>query len=334
MKKLIVIFLIIIGSGVYGQTIYDGKSTIILDNKKDIHHLSNSNYKKKLIYEATINCIKQSSPQLINLEEFSFEDFDQADDGSQPTDRIVVYSKSGKSVQFQQVGEPIFRSSLRSDGRWECTVKGYVKEISDYVPPTNTKKPIIPKKRKKGEYGSFGIGIGITLPQVFQANLIGVPYNDQELPRWDVTIDPIYNFGVNFGVTKELMIGLNFALSKAKIQGDAFQINSNSIVITDIGSNCYGGRFQIGMYRHTVNPFVSITALYGSKDKMSYAIKQVGVGIDFLKGRFKIGCEIDCLWFSSNYHVGDVQFNNDGIFSINGFKDTRFNAGINMKVYF
>jgi hypothetical protein len=323
MKKLIVIFLIIIGGGAFGQTIYEGKSTIILDNKKDIHHLSNSNYKKKLIYEATINCIKQSSPQLINLEEFSFEDFDQADDGSQPTDRIVVYSKSGKSVQFQQVGEPIFRSSLRGDGRWECTIKGYVKEISDYVPPTNSKKPIIPKKRKKGEYGSFGIGIGITLPQVFQANLTGVQ-DGQETPRWDVTIDPIYNFGVNFGVTKELMIGLNFATSKAKIVTD----------LVDIGSNCYGGRFQIGMYRHTVNPFVSITALYGSKDKMSYAIKQVGVGIDFLKGRFKIGCEIDCLWFSSNYHVGDVQFNNDGIFSINGFKDTRFNAGINMKVYF
>lgn len=323
MKIINIIFLVIISQFVFGQNnfndqkIYEGKSSIILDNKKDIIHVSNSNNKKKLIYDATINAIKQSCPTLINIEEFSFGDYDQADQDLKSTDRIVFNSKSGKSVQWQQVGEPIFRKDLRGENRWECTVKGYVKEVSNYVPPT--KRNIIPKQKKKHDY-NIGLGIGITLPQVFQANLTGI----ETLPRWDVTINPIYNVGINYGVSKELMIGLNFAISKVKIVTD----------ITSINSNCYGGRFQIGMFRHTINPFISLTALYGSQNNMSYAIKQAGVGIDFLKGHFKIGCEVDCFWFSSNYHVGNVQFNNDGVFSINGFKDTRFNAGINMKVYF
>jgi len=316
MKVINIIFLVLFSEIIYGQTIYEGKSSIILDNKKDIIHVSNSNNKKKLIYDATINAIKQACPTLINIEEFSFGDYDQADQDLKSTDRIVFNSKSGKSVQWQQVGEPIFRKDLRGDNKWECTVKGYVKEVSNYVPPT---KRTIPKQKKKHEY-NIGLGIGITLPQVFQANLKG----NESLPRWDVTINPIYNIGVNFGVSKELMIGLNFAISKAKIVTD----------IISISSNCYGGRFQIGMFRHTVNPFISLTALYGSQSNMSFAIKQAGIGIDFLKGRFKVGCEVDCFWFSSNYHVGNVQFNNDGVFSINGFTDTRFNTGINMKVYF
>jgi len=321
MKVINIIFLVIISQVVFGQNsdqkIYEGKSSLILDNKKDIIHVSNNNYKKKLIYDATVNAIKQACPTLINIEEFSFGDFDQADQDLKSTDRIVFNSKSGKSVQWQQVGEPVFRKDLRGENRWECTVRGYVKEVSNYVP--STKRTTIPKQKKKHEY-NFGLGIGITLPQVFKANLTG----SETLPRWDVTINPIYNMGVNFGVTKELMIGLNFAMSSAKIVTE----------VTSISSNCYGGRFQIGMFRHTVNPFISLTALYGSQSNMSFAIKQAGIGVDFLKGHFKIGCEVDCFWFSSNYHVDDVQFNNDGVFTINGFTDTRFNAGINMKVYF
>ena len=331
MKTINIIFLVILSQFVFGQNsktsnqnnqniqkIYEGKSSLILDNKKDIIHVSNVNYKKKLIYDATINALKQACPTLINIEEFSFGDYDQADQNLKSTDRIVFNSKSGKSVQWQQVDEPVFRKDLRGENRWECTVRGYIKEVSNYVPIRRTST--IPIQKKKHDY-NIGIGIGITLPQVFQANLTG---SKEPLPRWDVNISPIYNIGVNFGVSKELMVGLNFAISKAKIITD----------LTYISSNCYGGRFQIGWFRHSVNPFISLTALYGTDKNISFAIKQAGIGIDFLKGKFKIGCEVDCLWFSSNYHVDGVQFNNDGLFTINGFKDTRFNAGINMKIYF
>ena len=323
MKNIVVlIFLLCGGFSLYGQEqiVYEGKSSVILDNKKDIIYVSNSSYKKKLVYEATVNAIKQACPTLINIEEFSVEDYDQADQKDQPTDRIVFNSKSGKSVQFQQVGEPVFRKSMNGTNRWECTVRGYVKEQSNYVP--TTKNPI-QKRHKKHDY-IFGFGLGMTLPQVFQANLRGTD-ETIPLPRWDVTINPIYNFGVNFGVSQEIMLGLGFTMSKAKIV-----VDDNNVV----GDNCYGGRVQIGFYRHTINPFVSLTGLYGTDKNVSFAIKQVGVGIDFLKGRFKIGAEVDCFWFSSNYHQGDVQFNNDGIFTLKGFVDTRFNAGINMKIYF
>ena len=326
MKKSI-IFLIIFVTGIFnalygfGQTVYDGNSSMIIDNKKDIIHVNNNNYKKQLIYEATINAIKQSSPTLINIEEFSIEDFDQMNSNS-ATDRIIFNSKSGKSVQFQQVGEPVFKKSLRGDNRWECTISGYVVEISNYVPSTT--KNIIKKPRKKGDY-VFGLNIGLSLPQVFQANLKSNASEILPSTRWDVTIDPIYNFGIIFKVNHELMLGLNFDLTKIKVL-----TNDN----TSLNSNCYGGKIQLGFYKYTINPFISLSGLYGIDNNISFSIKQVGIGIDFLKGRFKIGTELNCFWLSSNYHKNDIQFNNDGIFTINGFKDTRFNSGINIKIYF
>lgn len=317
MKIINIIFFIIISELTFGQTVYNGKSSIIIDNKKDIIHICNNSYKKKLVDEATINAIKQAFPTLINIEEFSFQDFDQADNGIQPTDRIIINSKSGKSVKWQQIDNPAFRKDLRGNNKWECTVSGYVKEDSNYIPQKNK----LPKKKYKKHNYNIGPGIGITMPQVFKANLFG----GEILPRWDVTINPIYNVGLNFGVTEELMLGLNFAFSKVKLVTD----------INTIQSDCYGGRFQIGMFRHTVNPFISLTALYGSEQNVSFAIKQIGVGIDFLKGKFKIGCEFDAFWFSSNYHNENIEFNNNGFFSTtNGFNDIRFNIGINMKFYF
>ena len=101
MKTINIIFLVIISQVGFGQNsdfnqkIYEGKSSLILDNKKDIIHVSNNNYKKKLIYDATVNAIKQACPTLINIEEFSFGDFDQADQDLKSTDRIVFNSKSG-----------------------------------------------------------------------------------------------------------------------------------------------------------------------------------------------------------------------------------------------
>lgn len=315
MKNIFLIIFLLTICQSFGQTVYEGKSSIIIDNKKDIIHTSNSSYKKKLVDEATINAIKQAFPSLINIEEFSIQDFDQADESIQPTDRIISNSKSGKSVQWQQIGNPVFRKDLRGENRWECTVNGYVKEVFNYIPKKTNTKPIL--KRKKGDY-NIGIGVGISVPQMFNANLIG----GENIPRWDITINPISFIGINFGVSKEIMLGLNFAISNIKIVTDK----------NNLKTNCYGGRFQIGFFKHTINPFLSLTALYGSDQDMTFAIKQIGTGIDFLKGKFKIGAEIDGYWLNSNYHENNIEFQKNGFDKC--FQNMKYNFTVNMKIYF
>ena len=171
----------------------------------------------------------------------------------------------------------------------------------------------------------FGFGYGLSLPQVFNVNLVS---NKQSyLPSWQLTVYPLQHIGIQFGVSKELAIGLYFAFANVKLLYDSLETRSP----------CYGGRLQLGFYRHSVNPYFALFALYGDENACAFGIKGAALGIDFLKGAFKFGFEALGFWVSSDMEHHGTRFYDNTFFNINnGFdlNELHFNIGIGLKLYF
>lgn len=304
----------------------EGQSSIIIDNRKDILHIVNANNRRKLLEDATINAIRQAIPTIVNFEEYSFQDFDEADHSRQPTDRMVFQFKSGQQILWQQSGNPVITPDLRTKRKWNCKVKGSVKEISIPVTFNTPRLPVNSKKlRKPVTSHVFGLGYGLTLPQVFDVSL------DQNqsgtLSAWQLTIYPLQYAGIQFGISREFSLGFYFSFTKVKLAYDGLET----------GTPCYGGRLQLGFYRHSLNPYLDLFALYGDKNACAFAIKGVAFGLDFLKGRVKFGIETQAYWVSSDMEYKNARFSDRGFFNINnGFnlKDLRFNIGVGLKLYF
>lgn len=304
----------------------EGQSSIIIDNRKDILHVVNTKYRRKLIEDATINAIRQAVPSIVNFEEYSYQDYDEADHSRQPSDRMIFQFKSGHQVQWQQAGNPVITHDLRTKNKWNCKVKGSVKEIIIPVALNATRLPVNSIKLKKPvAYHVFGIGYGISLPQVFD-----VPLEQKQsgpLPEWQLTIYPLQHAGIQFGVSRVFALGLYFSFANVKLSYDGLETRTP----------CYGGRLQLGFYRQSINPYLAIFALYGDKNACAFAIKGAVFGIDFLKGRVKFGIETQAYWVSSSMEHQGARFSDRGFFNINnGFdlKDLRFNLGVGLKLYF
>ena len=327
-RRFIIPLLLLCSNTAIGQmnNEVEGQSSIIIDNRKDIFHIVNTNNRRKLIEDATINAIRQAVPTIVHFEEYSFQDYDEANHSIQPSDRIIFQFKSGQQVQWQQSGNPIITPDLRTKRKWNCKVKGSVKEISI---PVSLKSPRLSgnsmKLKKPANSHVFGLGYGLSLPQVFE-----VPLEQKQsgtLPEWQLTIYPMQYAGIQFGVSREFSLGLYFAFANAKLHYDSIEARTP----------CYGGRIQLGLYRHSINPYIAIFALYGDKNSSAFAIKGAAFGIDFLKGRFKFGIETQAYWVSSTFEHQDARFTDRGFFDIsNGFnlKNIRFNLGVGLKLYF
>ncbi len=311
-----------------GQVIneVEGQSSIILDNRKDILHIVNTNNRRKLLEDATINAIRQAIPTMVNFEEYSLQDYDEADHSRQPTDRMIFQFKSGQQILWQQSGNPVITPDLRTKRKWNCKVKGSVKEISNPVTLNAPRLPVNSKRlRKPVTSHVFGLGYGLTLPQVFDVSL------DQNqsgtLPAWQLTIYPLQYAGIQFGVSSEFALGFYFSFTNVKLAYDGLETRTP----------CYGGRLQLGFYRHSLNPYLAFFALYGDENACAFAIKGIAFGLDFLKGRVKFGIETQAYWISSDMEYKSARFIDRGFFNINnGFnlKDLRFNLGVGLKLYF
>jgi len=308
------------------NNVVEGQSSIIIDNRKDILHVANNNYRRKLIEDATINAIRQAVPAIINFEEYSYQDYDEADQSKQPSDRMIFQFKSGRQVLWQQSGNPEISADLRTKRKWNCKVSGYVTEISVPVVLNAPRLPVKPTKLKKpASLKAFGLGYGLSMPQVFD-----VPLDQNQpgpTPNWQLTIYPVQYAGIHFGVSREFALGLYFSFSNVRLVYDCLET----------GTPCYGGRIQLGLYRHTVNPYISVFMLYGDENACAFAIKGAAIGIDFLKGRFKFGIETQAYWVSSNLEYKGVRFSDNTFFNINkGFNLNylRFNLGVGLKLYF
>ncbi len=306
----------------------EGLSSIIIDNRKDILHIINNNNRRKLLEDATINAIRQAVPSIINFEEYSFQDYDEADHSRQPSDRMIFQFKSGHQVQWQQSGNPMITPDLRTKRKWNCKVRGYVKEISIPVslnPPCLSGHSLKLKKPTNLHSYVFGLGYGLSLPQVFD-----VPIEQKQSgasPEWQLTIYPLQHAGIQFGVSREFALGLYFSFANVKLAYDGLETRTP----------CYGGRLQLGFYSHSLNPYFAIFALYGDKNACAFAIKGAAFGIDFLKGKVKFGIETQAYWVSSSLEYKGTRFSDRGFFNINnGFdlKDLRFNLGVGLKLYF
>lgn len=304
----------------------EGQSSIIIDNRKHILHVVNTNYYRKLIEDATISAIRQAVPTIVNFEEYSYQDYDEADHSRQPSDRRIFQFKSGKQVQWQQSGNPEITPDLRTKKKWNCIVRGYVKEISVPVTLNTPRQPVDPAKLKTpGSPTVFGLGYGLSLPHVFDVPLDQL--HPGPLPSWQLTIYPLQHIGIQFGVSKEIALGLYVSFANVKLQYDSLETRTP----------CYGGRIQLALYRHTLNPYFALYALYGDENACAFAIKGAALGVDFLKGRFKFGIETLAYWISSNMEHQGVRFRDNAFFDVNnGFnmRDLRFNLGVGLKLYF
>ena len=308
------------------NTEVEGQSSVIIDNRKDILHVANAKYRRKLIEDATINAIRQAVPTIVNFEEYSYQDYDEADHSKQPSDRMIFQFKSGRQLQWQQSGNPLITHDLRTKNKWNCKVRGFVTEISDPVTLNEPRLPVDQTNlRKPALSNTFGIGYGLSLPQVLEVPL--VQSQPGPLPSWQLTVYPLQHIGIQFGVSRELSLGLYFSFSNIKLLYASLETSSP----------CYGGRVQLGFYRHTLNPYVALFALYGDENECAFGIKGAALGIDFLKGRFKFGIETLAYWVSSNMEYNGARFSDHTFFTINnGFNlsDLRFNLGVGLKLYF
>jgi hypothetical protein len=304
----------------------EGQSSIIIDNRKDILHVANAKYRRKLIEDATINAIRQAVPTIVNFEEYSYQDYDEANHSMQPSDRMIFQFKSGRQVQWQQSGNPVITHDLRTKNKWNCKVRGFVTEISA---PVTLNAPQVPVEqtniRKPALSNTFGLGYGLSLPQVFEVPLLQTPPGPVQ--SWQLTIYPLQHIGIQFGVSRELSLGLYFSFANIKLLYASLETTTP----------CYGGRVQLGFYRHTLNPYFALYALYGDENACAFGIKGAALGIDFLKGRFKIGIETLAYWVSSDMEYNGARFSDNTFFTINnGFNlsDLRFNLGVGLKLYF
>lgn len=326
--RLIICFLLLWSGITEGQVSHEveGQSSIILDNNKDIDHTSNSWYKQKLIQDATINAIRQAVPTLVNIREYSYQNFDEADKTKQPTDQMIFQFKSGKQVQWRQSGNPVITPDLRTKRKWNCSVSGYAKEMNTPVVLNAPQAPVDPAKiNKQPGSGCFGLGYGLSLPQVFNVPLTRKLASP--MPEWQLTVYPIHYAGFQAGISKELYIGFYFSYTTIKLLYDSLETRNP----------CYGGRVQFGLYRRSVNPYIAFYALYGEGNSCAFAIKGAAIGIDFLKGRFKFGIDAMAYWVSSNIEHDGTRFSDNVLFDLNdGFNlnDLRFNLGVGLKLYF
>ncbi|MEI7501439.1 MAG: hypothetical protein WCK84_13450, partial [Bacteroidota bacterium] len=120
----------------------EGQSSVIIDNRKDILHVANAKYRRKLIEDATINAIRQAVPTIVNFEEYSYQDYDEADHSKQPSDRMIFQFKSGRQLQWQQSGNPVIMHDLRTKNKRNGKVRGFVTEIIDPVTLNESRLPV------------------------------------------------------------------------------------------------------------------------------------------------------------------------------------------------
>jgi len=124
-----------------------------------------------------------------------------------------------------------------------------------------------------------------------------------------------------------LSLGLYFSYSNIRLEYDSLETRTT----------CYGGRVQLGFYRHSVNPYVALYALYGDGNACAFGIKGAALGVDFFRKGFKFGIEALGYWVSSSMEYKDARFSDNTFFNVNsGFNltDLRFNVGVGLKVYF
>jgi hypothetical protein len=327
MKKLLILFLLL-SNTLFSQEIkVQGNSSIILNNKKDINRVENNVYKNKLINDAIKNAINQAISFTIQIDEKSEIDFDEANQNSIPKDRFNLRLTSGLVVEWRIEGIPYITKDLRTKNRWNCKVSGFVKELKDT--PNNNLYSLKPEVEKKEIYpGDWvcSLGFGVSLPQTFTIPLQSDNLNI--LPKWNATIYSINYVGISFGLKKDLDLALGMSVSFANLELRTKDINNTEMYLK---TTLYGGRLDIGTFKKTINPRFGIFILTGNLDKDICTITGVIAGIDFLKGRFKIGPEVQIYFVNSTYSQDEVEFKNNNLFMPNS--DIKFNAGISFKLF-
>ena len=316
-----------------------GSASIILNNKKDINNVKNSVYKNKLINDAIKNAINQAIPFTIQIDEKSEIDFDEANKNSIPKDRFNLQLTSGTIVQWRIESVPYIYKDLRTKNKWNCKITGFVKEIrTTTLIGVNTirtttedntyslrQEPEDQKETTKKDW-VCSLGFGVSLPQTFNIPLQSD--NLKPLPKWTATIYSISYFGISFGLKKELDLSLGLNISFSDFELKTKDINN---IETSVRTTLGGGRIDIGTFKKTINPRGGIFILTGTVENGLFTITGASLGIDFLKGRFKIGVESQFYWVNSTYTYDDVTFENNGLFSPNS--NIRFNLGINFKLF-
>lgn len=328
MKKILILFLLI-PFALFSQEIkVGGSASIILNNKKDINHVDNTIYKSKLINDAIKNAINQAISFTVQIDENSEIDFDEANKNSIPRDRFNLKLTSGLIVEWRIEGVPYTYKDLRTKNKWNCKVSGFVKELKD-SPKSNiySLKPEVEQKEKlyPGDW-VCSLGFGVSLPQTFTIPLQSDDLNI--LPKWTSTIYSINYVGISFGLKKDLDLALGMSVSFANLELRTKDINNTEMYLR---TTLYGGRLDIGTFKKTINPRFGIFILTGNLDKDICTITGVIAGIDFLKGRFKIGPEVQIYFVNSTYSQYGVTFKNNNLFMPNS--DIKFNAGISFKLF-
>ena len=125
----------------------------------------------------------------------------------------------------------------------------------------------------------------------------------------------------------DLALGLNISLADFQLKMKD-NLGNETSVRTTLG----GGRIDIGTFRKTINPRGGIFMLTGTVENGIFTITGLALGVDFLKGRFKIGVESQFYCVNSTYTDKDeVTFENNNLFSPNS--NIKFNAGISFKLF-
>ena len=331
MKKLLILFLLL-SNVLFSQELKQeikvgGSASIILNNKKDINHVDNTLHKNKLINDAIKNAINQAISFTIQIDEKSEIDFDEANKNSTPKDRFNLQLTSGLIVQWRIEGVPYIYKDLRTKNKWNCKVTGFVKEIKTTTDNTYSLKPELEQQEETNKDWVCSLGFGVTLPQTFNISLQSD--NLKPLPKWSATIYSISYFGVSFGLKKDLDLALGLNISLADFQ---LKMKDNLGNETSVRTTLGGGRIDIGTFRKTINPRGGIFMLTGTVENGIFTITGLALGVDFLKGRFKIGVESQFYCVNSTYTDKDeVTFENNNLFSPNS--NIKFNAGISFKLF-
>jgi len=327
MRKILILFLLI-PFALFSQEIkVGGSASIILNNKKDINHVDNTIYKNKLINDAIKNAINQAISFTIQIDEKSEIDFDEANKNSIPKDRFNLQLTSGLIVQWRIEGIPYIYKDLRTKNKWNCRVSGFVKEIKTTDDNTYSLRPEL-EQRKESTNKDWvcSLGFGVSLPQTFNIPLQSEYVNP--LPKWTATIYSISYVGISFGLKKELDLSLGLNISFADFE---LKTKDNLGAETSVRTTLGGGRIDIGTFRKTINPRGGIFILTGTVENGLFTITGAALGVDFLKGRFKIGVESQVYCVNSTYTYNDVTFENNNLFSPNS--NVKFNLGINFKLF-
>jgi hypothetical protein len=327
MRKILILFLLI-PFALFSQEIkVGGSASIILNNKKDINHVDNAIYKNKLINDAIKNAINQAISFTVQIDENSEIDFDEANKNSIPRDRFNLKLTSGLIVEWRIEGVPYIYKDLRTKNKWNCKVSGFVKELEN-APKSNiySLKPEVEKRQTTPADWVCSLGFGMSLPQTF-----AIPLQSEHidpLPKWSATMYSTNYFGITFGLRKDLDLALGLNISFSNFELRTKDINNVEMFYK---TTLYGGRIDIGTFKKTINPRGGIFLLTGNIDDDICTLTGAFVGIDFLKGRFKIGPELQIYFVNSTYSQDGIEFKNNNLFMPNS--DIKFNAGINFKLF-